>query len=167
MIKDMLSVDLPLIWNPHTDLSYYNVLQASSSPRLWYQFHTETLSIIDNHSSVRRGGRKDLIANIRTHTLTQTYCSNTHTLKHTVQTHTCGVCTEAIPRVHIGPCWVEYLLNLFQMSHMEAFSLILTLWSKWKLWKMQLTAHVCTHMYTHAHTHAVSTCFPQTWMFYC
>ena len=29
-----LSVDLPLIWNPHTDLSYYNVLQASSSPRL-------------------------------------------------------------------------------------------------------------------------------------
>ena len=34
MIKDMLSVDLPLIWNPHTDLSYYNVLQASSSPRL-------------------------------------------------------------------------------------------------------------------------------------
>lgn len=62
----------------------------------------------------------------------------------------------------IGTCGVEHLFNLFQMSHMEAFTLIAALWSCQCCEKMQLTPHVsmCTPTHTHIFiVHSANTCF--------
>lgn len=51
----------------------------------------------------------------------------------------------------IGTCGVEHLFNLFQMSHMEAFTLIAALWSCQCCEKMQLPPHVSMRTPTHTH----------------
>lgn len=62
----------------------------------------------------------------------------------------------------IGPRRVEHLFNLFQMSHMEAFTLISALLKSFEeLWKMQLTPHVSACTPTHAHifsVHSANAC---------
>lgn len=57
-------------------------------------------------------------------------------------------CVESIT----GPCKVEHLFNLFQMSHMEAFTLISTLWSCCRAVKNAVDS-TCLTVHTHTHTH--------------